>query len=227
MPCYETPTGWKFFGNLLDAGRITLCGEESVGTGSDHVREKDGLWAVLLLAEHPGGARQSRWSRSCASTGRATAATTTRATTTRASTRAVAQALMQPTARAAAVRCRARRSARPDGSPAPTTSPTSTRSTARSAAPGAARVLRGRLAHRLRLSGTGTEGATLRVYIERFEPDPARHGMETQAALQPLIDAAEALTGLRARSGRRRGRRSLPERGFQPVLHRRITQLTI
>ena len=48
LDCYETPTGWKFFGNLLDAGRITLCGEESAGTGSDHVREKDGLWAVLL-----------------------------------------------------------------------------------------------------------------------------------------------------------------------------------
>ena len=48
IPCYETPTGWKFFGNLLDAGRITICGEESAGTGSDHVREKDGLWAVLF-----------------------------------------------------------------------------------------------------------------------------------------------------------------------------------
>jgi phosphoglucomutase len=47
IDCYETPTGWKFFGNLLD-GRITLCGEESFGTGSDHVREKDGLWAVLF-----------------------------------------------------------------------------------------------------------------------------------------------------------------------------------
>jgi phosphoglucomutase len=54
----------------------------------------------------------------------------------------------------------------------------------------------------LRLSGTGTEGATLRLYLERFESDAARHGIETQAALQPLIDAAEALTGLRARSGR-------------------------
>src|SRR5262249_52129519 len=48
IPCYETPTGWKFFGNLLDAGQVTICGEESAGTGSDHVREKDGLWAVLL-----------------------------------------------------------------------------------------------------------------------------------------------------------------------------------
>ena len=48
IECFETPTGWKFFGNLLDAGRITLCGEESFGTGSNHVREKDGLWAVLF-----------------------------------------------------------------------------------------------------------------------------------------------------------------------------------
>jgi phosphoglucomutase len=47
IPCYETPTGWKFFGNLMDAGRCTICGEESFGTGSNHVREKDGLWAVL------------------------------------------------------------------------------------------------------------------------------------------------------------------------------------
>ena len=48
IPCYETPTGWKFFGNLMDAGKVTICGEESFGTGSNHVREKDGLWAVLL-----------------------------------------------------------------------------------------------------------------------------------------------------------------------------------
>ena len=56
----------------------------------------------------------------------------------------------------------------------------------------------------LRLSGTGTEGATLRLYLERFEPDAARHGIDTQAALQPLLDAAEILSGLRARSGRDR-----------------------
>src|SRR5690606_29984298 len=56
IPCYETPTGWKYFGNLLDSGRISLCGEESFGTGSNHLREKDGLWAVLfwlnILAVH-------------------------------------------------------------------------------------------------------------------------------------------------------------------------------
>ncbi len=70
LDCYETPTGWKFFGNLLDAGRITLCGEESAGTGSDHVREKDGLWAVLLWLNILAVDRQVRGSRSSTTTGR-------------------------------------------------------------------------------------------------------------------------------------------------------------
>jgi phosphoglucomutase len=59
VPCYETPTGWKFFGNLMDAGKVTLCGEESFGTGSDHVREKDGLWAVLFWLNILARRRQS------------------------------------------------------------------------------------------------------------------------------------------------------------------------
>ena len=87
IACHETPTGWKFFGNLLDAGLATLCGEESAGTGSDHVREKDGLWAVLfwlnILAARP--ANRSR--RSSAITGAASAATSIHATTTKASMR--------------------------------------------------------------------------------------------------------------------------------------------
>jgi phosphoglucomutase len=84
--CYETPTGWKFFGNLLDAGMATICGEESAGTGSNHVREKDGLWAVLLWLNILAARGESRRT-SSRSTGRATAATTIRATTTRASIR--------------------------------------------------------------------------------------------------------------------------------------------
>jgi phosphoglucomutase len=83
IPCYETPTGWKFFGNLLDAGRITLCGEESAGTGSDHVREKDGVWAVLLWLSILAARGQSVAQIVHASTGRSTVATTTRGTTTR------------------------------------------------------------------------------------------------------------------------------------------------
>jgi phosphoglucomutase len=76
LNCYETPTGWKFFGNLLDAGKITLCGEESFGTGSDHVREKDGLWAVLFWLNIWLNA-SSRWPKLFASTGGFTGATTT------------------------------------------------------------------------------------------------------------------------------------------------------
>ncbi len=84
IPAYETPTGWKFFGNLLDAGMATICGEESAGTGSDHVREKDGLWAVLLwLNILP--PRASRSTRSPAITGRPMAATIMRAMIMRAS----------------------------------------------------------------------------------------------------------------------------------------------
>ena len=82
VPCYETPTGWKFFGNLMDAGKVTLCGEESFGTGSSHVREKDGLWAVLFwLNSSPRAA--FRWRKSSIATGRNMAAMFTRATTTK------------------------------------------------------------------------------------------------------------------------------------------------
>ena len=86
----------------------------------------------------------------------------------------------------------------------PTTSPTPTPSTARSRAPGLRIGFEGGSRIVLRLSGTGTEGATLRVYLEFYEADPARHDQDTQEALEPLIDAAEALTGLRARSGQAR-----------------------
>ncbi len=82
LKAYETPTGWKFFGNLLDAGLATICGEESAGTGSDHVREKDGLWAVLLWLDILSARKQSS-SPSCRTIGRPTAATITPATTTR------------------------------------------------------------------------------------------------------------------------------------------------
>ena len=77
IACFETPTGWKFFGNLLDAGMATICGEESAGTGSDHVREKDGLWAVLLWLNILAAPQQPRGRHRRASTGASTAATTT------------------------------------------------------------------------------------------------------------------------------------------------------
>jgi phosphoglucomutase len=82
VPCFETPTGWKFFGNLLDAGMATICGEESAGTGSDHVREKDGLWAVLLWLNIL-AVRGISVDQLARDTGRTMAATTTRGTITK------------------------------------------------------------------------------------------------------------------------------------------------
>jgi phosphoglucomutase len=202
IPCHETPTGWKFFGNLLDAGMCTLCGEESAGTGSDHVREKDGLWAVLfwlnILAVR-GGSVQSlvreHWQRYG------------RNVYSRHDYEGVDAALAKPIVddlRAALPTLPGRVVAgmtvsRADdfGYTDPVDGSVSRGQGLRVFFDDGSRIV-------LRLSGTGTEGATLRLYLERFEPDAARHGIETQAALQPLIDAAEALTGLRARSGRER-----------------------
>ena len=202
IACFETPTGWKFFGNLLDAGRITLCGEESFGTGSDHVREKDGLWAVLfwlnlLAVRQPVGGRDR--ARALA---RASAATTTPATTTRRSTPRPPTALMDHLRAAVARRC-----------------PASASATTRSAYCRRLRLHRPDRRQRLsndqgirigfedgsrivfRLSGTGTEGATLRVYLESYEPDPARHGQEAQEALAELIVIANELSELKLRTG--------------------------
>ena len=200
IPCYETPTGWKFFGTLLDAGRATLCGEESFGTGSDHVREKDGLWAVLfwlnLVAATGRGVEtlvRDMWSR----VGRiyytrhdyegldATAAT----------------ALMDDLrARLPSLVGMARADRRVDladdfAYTDPVDGGTATGQGLRVIFDDGARIV-------YRLSGTGTAGATLRVYIERPEDDPARHNMETQAALADLIAAADDLAGIEARTGR-------------------------
>ncbi len=200
IPCHETPTGWKFFGNLLDAGLCTLCGEESAGTGSDHVREKDGLWAVLfwlnLLAvrgesvEAIVRAHWRRFGRNVYSRHDYEAVDAAVAQQIVAGLRAELPAL--PGRSAAGLRVsRADDFAYTD----PVDGSVSRGQGLRVFFADGSRLV-------LRLSGTGTEGATLRLYLERYEPDPARHGIDAQAALQPLIDAAEALTALRARTGR-------------------------
>ena len=200
LPHYETPTGWKFFGNLLDAGRATLCGEESFGTGSDHVREKDGLWAVLLwlniLAERKetvGEILERHWRRF----GR------------NYYSRHDYEAL--PTAEAEAVMAglRSRLSELPgrsvQGMPVagaddfaysdPVDGSVSKGQGLRVVFGDGSRLV-------LRLSGTGTEGATLRLYLERYVPGPGGLDEDVQAALAPLIAAAEELAGIRARTGR-------------------------
>ncbi|WP_372836208.1 alpha-D-glucose phosphate-specific phosphoglucomutase [Puniceibacterium confluentis] len=200
IDCYETPTGWKFFGNLLDAGRATICGEESAGTGSDHVREKDGLWAVLfwinmlaarkisvaaLMAEHWKTFGRNYYSRH----------------DYEAVDSVAAQALVDDL-----------RKRLPD-LPGTTAAGLSVESAdefayddpvdgSRSEGQGLRFTLDGGGRIVLRLSGTGTEGATLRVYLERVETDADRMHDDPQEALAGIIAAAEALAGIKERTGR-------------------------
>jgi phosphoglucomutase len=202
IPCHETPTGWKFFGNLLDAGLCTLCGEESAGTGSDHVREKDGLWAVLfwlnILAVRGGSVEsivREHWQRF----GRNVYSRHDYEGVDAEVARQIVEDLRKSLPALPGRELAGLKIARADdfGYTDPVDGSVSRGQGLRVFFADGSRFV-------LRASGTGTEGATLRLYLERFESDAARHAIETQAALQPLIDAAEALTGLRARSGRDR-----------------------
>ena len=198
--CYETPTGWKFFGNLLDAGLATICGEESAGSGSDHVREKDGLWAVLLWLNILAVRRESvrdivvkHWAefgRNYYSRHDYEALDATVASALMEDLRNSLPALPDAHMHDLFV-ARADDFAYSD----PVDGSLSKKQGVRVIFRGGSRVV-------FRLSGTGTEGATLRVYIERYEPDPARHGLDTQEALRELIAAADMIAGIAARTGR-------------------------
>ena len=196
---YETPTGWKFFGNLLDAGKATLCGEESYGTGSSHVREKDGLWAVLF------------WLNLVAVTGKSVE-TLVRALWTQYGrcvySRHDYEAI--PTAQADTL-MRGLRDALPslpgttvagcDIAFADDFSYTDPVDASVSSKQGVRVVLKDGSRVVFRLSGTGTEGATLRVYLERHEPDASRHDIEAQTALRPLVELADAVAHIRSLTG--------------------------
>jgi phosphoglucomutase len=200
IECFETPTGWKFFGNLLDAGRIAFCGEESFGTGSDHVREKDGLWAVLAWLNVLAGRRQSvadivrdHWTKF----GR------------NYYSRHDYEGIDSEAANRLIVALRARLPSLPgtllDGREVayaddfaytdPIDGSVSQAQGIRIGFADGSRVV-------FRLSGTGTVGATLRVYIEAYEADPTRQQIDTQAALQPLIAIARQLASIEAVTGR-------------------------
>ncbi|MEM8787650.1 MAG: alpha-D-glucose phosphate-specific phosphoglucomutase [Pseudomonadota bacterium] len=197
---YETPTGWKFFGSLLDAGRATLCGEESAGTGSNHVREKDGLWAVLL------------WLNILAATGKSVAellrdhwAEYGRNYYSRHDYEGVdaggAGALMEAV--------RGKLADLPGQSFAGLTieaadefAYTDPVDGSQSAGQGLRVMFQGGSRIVYRLSGTGTVGATLRVYLERYEPDPARQHDDPQEALAEIIRAAEQIAGISDHCGR-------------------------
>ncbi len=202
VPCYETPTGWKFFGNLMDAGKVTLCGEESFGTGSSHVREKDGLWAVLfwlnILAKRQLSV-EDIVHRHWAEFGR------------NIYSRHDYEALPSDVATGLMARVQEQFVDLPgrcfgnyrvkfcddfsytdpiDGS-------LSAGQGLRIGFEDGSRIV-------FRLSGTGTEGATLRIYLEAFEADPAKQRIDAQQALAGLIDIAHELSQLNQRTGRTR-----------------------
>ncbi len=201
IPAWETPTGWKFFGSLLDAGKATLCGEESAGTGSDHVREKDGLWAVLL------------WLNILAVTGKSVAKIAedhwrkfgrnyyARHDYEGIDTE-IAQSMMRDL-----VASLGDLSGRTFGTLTisaadqfdytdPVDGSVSRNQGVRIFFEGGARIV-------FRLSGTGTEGATLRIYLERYEPPTGKLDAEVQPMLAELAAAAGELTDLAARTGRK------------------------
>jgi phosphoglucomutase len=197
---YETPTGWKFFGNLLDAGLVTICGEESAGTGSDHVREKDGLWAVLLwlniLAVRGTSIKaivEQHWAeygRNYYSRHDYEEVESERANGLMADLRA-AMAAMPGKGFGDLTVEKADDFSYLD----PVDGSVSANQGIRILFAGGSRVV-------YRLSGTGTSGATLRVYIERYEPDTSKHNIETQTALADLIAAADTIAAIRAKTGR-------------------------
>jgi phosphoglucomutase len=199
IAAYETPTGWKFFGNLLDAGKITLCAEESFGTGSDHIREKDGLWAVLFWLNLVAARRES-----VSDIVRAHWREYGRDFYTRRDYEEIdaklAGSLMQdliarlPTLAGKAAGGHVVESAEDFSYRDPVDGSVSEHQGVKIVLSGNARVV-------YRLSGTGTSGATLRVYVERYEADPAKVDADPKQALASAISAADELAELTRRLG--------------------------
>jgi phosphoglucomutase len=197
---YETPTGWKFFGNLLDAGKATLCGEESFGTGSNHVREKDGLWAVLfwlnLLAVRREPVQDivtSHWrtyGRNYYSRHDYEAVDADRAGQ-------LVDELRKLNGSLAGKRYADYEVAFSDdfAYTDPVDGSISEHQGIRIGFTDGSRIV-------FRLSGTGTEGATLRVYLERYEANPDKQGLDAQDALSELIRIAEEVARIKHHTGR-------------------------
>lgn len=197
---YETPTGWKFFGNLLDAGKATICGEESAGTGSDHVREKDGLWAILLwlniLAERQMSASDilidhwGTYGRDYYSRHDYEAVPIDAANELMNDLKAKLANLAGQTFAGQTVK-KADEFSYHD----PVDQSVSHNQGIRIVFASDARAV-------FRLSGTGTEGATLRLYLEQYAPRSTDHSIDTQEALLSVRDAAQEISGLKDRLGR-------------------------
>jgi phosphoglucomutase len=196
LACFETPTGWKFFGNLLDAGKATICGEESFGTGSNHVREKDGLWAVLMWLNILAKRRQSvadivtahwrEYGRNYYSRHDYEEVDADAAGALMAGLRGQLSTLAGQ---------HGITTADDFAYDDPVDGSRTTGQGIRLMFEDGSRIV-------YRLSGTGTAGATLRVYIERYEPDASRHAIETQEALAPLIALSRSIAAIERHTGR-------------------------
>ena len=200
IPCFETPTGWKFFGNLMDADRVTLCGEESFGTGSNHVREKDGLWAVLCWLNIIAAKKMSveaivkaHW----AEYGR------------NVYSRHDYEAIPTEAANGVMAHIKAQFSSLPNQVFGQYTVKTCDDFSYTDPIDGSVSIGQGirilftdgsRIV--FRLSGTGTEGATLRIYLEAFEPNVANHHLDAQVALGEMIQISLKISQLKQRTGR-------------------------
>ena len=200
LPCFETPTGWKFFGNLMDADKVTLCGEESFGTGSSHVREKDGLWAVLCWLNIIAAKQQSvesivkaHW----AEFGRNVYSRHDYENIPTEAANAVIEHLRdnfgamigKTFGRYTIKTCDDFSYTDPiDGS-------FSSKQGLRILFADGSRIV-------FRLSGTGTEGATIRIYLEAFEPDISKHHLDAQDALAEMIQIALQISQLKEKTGR-------------------------
>lgn len=200
VPCFETPTGWKFFGNLMDAGKVTLCGEESFGTSSSHVREKDGLWAVLfwlnIIAAKKMGVEammKAHWleyGRNVYSRHDYEAIPTDAANGVIAHIKSQFTTLPGRSFGSYTVKACDDFSYHDsiDGS-------VSNNQGIRILFTDGSRIV-------FRLSGTGTEGATLRIYLEAFEPDSGKHHLDAQVALAEMIQIALQISQLVEKTGR-------------------------
>ncbi|MBK9082410.1 MAG: alpha-D-glucose phosphate-specific phosphoglucomutase [Rhizobiales bacterium] len=200
VSAYETPTGWKFFGNLLDADLVTICGEESAGTGSNHVREKDGLWAVLMWLNIVAARKQSvadivraHW----ASYGRNYYSRHDYEEVDAAGANALMGSLRErlPTLKGRRFGALTVAEADDFAYHDPVDGSDSARQGVRLIFADGARIV-------YRLSGTGTAGATLRVYIERYEPDASKQEIETQTALADLVALSRSIVGIEQHTGR-------------------------
>ncbi|PPC81707.1 MAG: alpha-D-glucose phosphate-specific phosphoglucomutase [Methylotenera sp.] len=200
VPSFETPTGWKFFGNLMDAGKVTLCGEESFGTSSSHVREKDGLWAVLFWLNVIAVKRMSveailkahwlEYGRNVYSRHDYEAIPTEAANSVIAHIKAQFTSLPgQVFGQYTVKSCDDFSYHDPiDGS-------VSHHQGMRVLFTDGSRIV-------FRLSGTGTEGATLRIYLEAYEPDSTKHHLDAQVALAEMIQIAMQISKLVEKTGR-------------------------